>query len=589
MEAGRFERLFDTDGPTDRSVLASGSVLLVLLFLVSPLLTTTFRLVLPAFPETEFVAIGVSGLVFGGYLLASRTLVAGVVAAFFVLGTVRINVPLGPSSSLVAGVGPHLWLVHVPLLGLVAYYLQKRRTPGLSVVHLLYAGFVCWSLLAALVGNGPRPDIALFFTLFVFQAGVVFLLATWVTVDGLVSFGTAILLLCIAVVGHSIIGSLQFLNRGALGYPHHGEAARVPVESLNLGPIGTFPIGPHVNGFAYGGPLTVLITLVLPIVIAIAIHERGTRRFLAVAASLLLIFVQRVTAWDAGRGGALVGMCALVLLLLWTFRSDVRALLPSGVPGSFVATATGVLILGITALPGSKAGTATSLPTATDDARADQGSSRDAPTGTETASPSTATGGDSASTDTPVQTGTEPASPPTTTGSDSASSGTPVQTGTPSGESFSIPLFDASNLGIRLQQYIEAIRLSVEYPLFGIGGANFSFVAPQTSLDRAYWLHNMYLQVLVGTGVPGFFLYCGTIALVLFFGVRLLRLPGSDSFLVIGVLAGVIGVLAQVNFNPELHRMASTFTFWAVSGLLIGEYQRLQGPEPTRSGSEDPQ
>jgi O-antigen ligase len=99
----------------------------------------------------------------------------------------------------------------------------------------------------------------------------------------------------------------------------------------------------------------------------------------------------------------------------------------------------------------------------------------------------------------------------------------------------------------------------------------------------------MYLQVLVGTGVPGFFLYCGTIALVLFFGVRLLRLPGSDSFLVIGVLAGVIGVLAQVNFNPELHRMASTFTFWAVSGLLIGEYQRLQGPEPTRSGSEDPQ
>jgi hypothetical protein len=534
------------------------------LYLVSPLLTTTLRLVLPAVPEKEFVAIGVSGLVFGGYLLASRNLLTGLVAAFFVLITIRINVPLGPSSSLVAGVGPHLWIVHVPLLGLVAYYLQKRRTPGLSATHLLYAGFVGWSLLAALVGNGPRPDMALFFTLFVFQAGVVFLLATWITVDGLVSFGTAILLLCIAVVGHSMIGLLQFLNRRALGYPHHGEAARLPVESLDLGLLGTFPIGPHVNGFTYGGPLAVLITLFLPIVIAIAIRERGTRRFLAIAASLLLIFVQRTTAWDAGRGGVLIGMCVLVLLLLWAFRADVRALVPSGLPESFVATATGVLILGITALPGSKAGTATSLPAARDDAGTDQGPSRDVPAGTETASPSTATGGDS------------------------AQGSTPVQTGAPSGESFSVPLFDASNLGIRLQQYIEALRLSVEYPIFGIGGANFSFVAPQTSLDRAYWLHNMYLQVLVGTGVPGFLLYCGAIVLVLLSGIRLLRLPGSDSLLVIGVLAGFIGVLAQLNFTPVLQRMVPAFTFWAVSGLLVGEYRRLQSREPTRPGFEGP-
>lgn len=558
MWSGRFERLFHTDRPTCRSVIISGSLLLVLLFLVSPLLTTTFRLVLPALPEKEFVAIGVSGLVFGGYLLASRNLVAGIVAAFFVLVTVRINVPLGPSSSFVAGVGPHLWLVHVPLLGLGAYYLHERRAPSPSTVHLLYAGFVGWSLLAALVGNGPRPDMALFFTLFVFQAGVVFLLATWVTVDGLISFGTAILLLCIAVVGHSVIGLLQFLNRGALGYPHHGEAARVPVESLNLGPLGTFPIGPHVNGFTYGGPLAVLITLVLPIVIAIAIRERGTRRFLAIAASLLLIFVQRVTAWDAGRGGALVGICALVLLLLWAFQADVRATLPSGLPESFVATATGVLIVGITALPGSKAGAATSLPTASD-AGTDRGPSQDAPAGTETVPP--------AETD--------------------ATAGDPsVQTGTPTGESFSVPLFDASNLGIRLQQYIEAVRLSVEYPMFGIGGANFSFVAPQTSLDRAYWLHNMYLQVLVGTGVPGFLLYCGTIVLVLLLGVRLLRLPGSDSLLVIGVLAGFVGVLAQLNFTPVFQRMVPAFTFWAVAGLLVGEYRRLQGHESTRPGAE---
>jgi len=60
-----------------------------------------------------------------------------------------------------------------------------------------------------------------------------------------------------------VIGLFQFLNRDALGYPHHGEAARVTVKSLNLGPLGTFPIGPHMNGFIYGGPLSLLITLVL--------------------------------------------------------------------------------------------------------------------------------------------------------------------------------------------------------------------------------------------------------------------------------------------------------------------------------------
>jgi len=153
-----------TDGtaPADRSILTADSVLLVLLFLASPILTTTFRLVLPALPEKEFVAIGVSGLVFGGYLLVSRNLVVGLVAALLVLVTVLINVPLGPSSSLVAGVGPHLWLVHVPFLGLIAYYLWKRRTPNPTTVHLTFAGLITWSLLAALVGNGPRPDVAVF-------------------------------------------------------------------------------------------------------------------------------------------------------------------------------------------------------------------------------------------------------------------------------------------------------------------------------------------------------------------------------------------------------------------------------------------
>jgi hypothetical protein len=78
-------------------------------------------------------------------------------------------------------------------------------------------------------------------------------------------------------------------------------------------------------------------------------------------------------------------------------------------------------------------------------------------------------------------------------------------------------------------------------------------------------------------------LYCGSIGLVLLAGVRLLSMPEADTLLVAGVLAGLVGALAQFSLNPLFNRMASIMAFWALLGVLFGEYLRLR--DATSPGS----
>ncbi|MFD1513943.1 O-antigen ligase family protein [Halomarina rubra] len=569
--SGVISRLrIDTEPPDSRSFIVSGGVLTLLLFVLSPVLTTAFRTFLPPLPEKEYVAIAICGLVYGGYILYSEDLLAGFVASLLILITVRIAIPAGPSRDIIAGIGPQIWIFYAPLACIVLYYFSRGTVPTVSLAHYLFAGFVGWSLLAAVVGNGPRPDMAYYFTLYVFQIGLIFLISTWLVADGIVELRHATLLIVVAVLAHSIVGLLQFVNGGPLGFPHHGEAARTASEYLTLGPLGSFPIGPHINGFAFGGPIAVLITLAVPVGVAYAFREQGKKRLLWTLAVLMMVFVQRTTAWDAGRGGIVVALVCFAALGLWTFRKEIRNPFSNSSGNLLVTLLGGVLAIVFLLLPGTSSGTA-ALPNLSE--RGETGS-------TETPSPSTPSTDVSPEgtrlAETPSDVGTQPTGTQTTA-TPSSTEAQPVESGgnpSPTG-SFDIPFFDTSNLGIRLQMYVESLGLTVEHPVFGIGGANFPSAAVQTSLDRSYWLHNMFLQVLVGTGIPGFLLYCASLGLSIFSGLRVLVLSRSDTLVVIGVLSGLVGAIAQLNLNPLFNKPTAILPFWALCGMLVGEHYRL--------------
>jgi hypothetical protein len=170
-------------------------------------------------------------------------------------------------------------------------------------------------------------------------------------------------------------------------------------------------------------------------------------------------------------------------------------------------------------------------------------------------------------------------SSPTTTDFASDTAGNTSSTGEylTSVEDLSVPLFDLSNLGIRIQQYVVAVDIAVQFPFFGLGGANFYYISNRVGFHTNYFMHSMYFQVLVETGFPGLLLYLGAITGGLYLGMKTLQSRGVNPILTLGAVAGVVGAAAHLSLNPQMTRLAAFMPFWAVLGLLVGQFQRQVG------------
>jgi O-antigen ligase len=75
---------------------------------------------------------------------------------------------------------------------------------------------------------------------------------------------------------------------------------------------------------------------------------------------------------------------------------------------------------------------------------------------------------------------------------------------------------------------LQSLRFTIQHPIFGVGPGTFQHVSVQETASegkRSMWreTHNMYTQISSETGLTGFFLYFGTLA-VLFRKFRSLRL-----------------------------------------------------------------
>ena len=139
---------------------------------------------------------------------------------------------------------------------------------------------------------------------------------------------------------------------------------------------------------------------------------------------------------------------------------------------------------------------------------------------------------------------------------------------------------DGVSLDFRVRQYAASLDATASDPLFGLGGANFPYVAARYGLPEAraagitagHSVHNAYLAVLVGTGVPGFLLYVTALMTVLWAGVDLVRRGAEAWWLVVGLLCGFVGYLSYAFWDVLLVTVVGTFPFWALAGALCGSW-----------------
>ena len=121
---------------------------------------------------------------------------------------------------------------------------------------------------------------------------------------------------------------------------------------------------------------------------------------------------------------------------------------------------------------------------------------------------------------------------------------------------------------MRIGEYTDALKLIVQYPLFGIG-----FGASPT-IDLYLGVSNVYLLIAEETGLAGLAAYLVTLATVFLHGMRRLLAcrDGELQAILAGLLAALsaaatAGILDHYFFNLVFPHM--TALFWLLAGLVM--------------------
>ncbi|WP_211609335.1 O-antigen ligase family protein [Halogranum amylolyticum] len=484
-------------------------------------------------------AIAVVGGFYGLSVLLLRQLPLGLFVSLLVLSTFAANIPLASNEYIKpfpGSLGPQLWLVQLPLIGLIGYFLFTDRfnRSEITSAEYVYAGFVGWTLASALLTSAPRQDVALYFSLLMLQGFLVFSLSIRAVTANTIDLRTALYVLGVTVSGHALFGIIQLVNQGPVGLTYLGE-------SIDYNQVAYEPLGLSnqviVSGFTgHGYVLVALSLLTVPVLVTYAMQTRSWRRLIALVDVVFLIAIIRLSTSDAGRGAGLLIMFMLLtgVACVWMLNSRTISLdipvfteyqrsVSHSASHLFTTAAAMCLSLLILFYPSSKAGA----------------------TSNEGTTPSSGTTG-------------------------GATGGAPS-------EALSVPFFDLSNFGIRIQQYLVGFDLFVQYPLFGIGGANFAFVAtdygirmkPNSSVAHA--LHNIYFALLAETGLPSLVLYVSTIGLVIYAGWRVINAQHNYRLFVIAFLIGMVGFFAFGFWtHAPIDRITAVLPFWILAGCLVG-------------------
>jgi len=531
-----------------RDVLLSALFLTVLLAVFVPIVAVSTGVPILAL-------VVVAGLVYAAGLLLTDTVFEGLCGAMFVLCTFAANLPLLEQPT-VRGIPIQLDFlmvdfVVIPLAVLLLYWdhdfslVPDRRLE--RVVGYTLAGVVAWSVLAALINNGPsRFGAAVFLTM---QVRYLLLFGVAVYVVRYTGLRTALYSFLVALGGHIAYALAEVLNRGSFGLSYLGDAGGVTIDSFPVGPF-VFPSSMYAGGFVGNSrALTMLIILLLPIVVERIVNGSRVQRLLAVPYVLGGAFIVRTSGSDASWVAFLFAMLGAVFVLTYIgFDTDVLDSVFETVDYLYgYACALGASVL-VIRLFSNRTGTP----------------SLDAEGGAGASSGAGAEGGAG------------------------ASSGAGANTEVALPEFVvdllnTVPFVNTGTLQVRLEQYVAAVEIAITYPLFGLGGGNFLYVAKSYGMARPVEIHNAYLYYLAAIGFPGALLFLGALVAVWLIAVRRTLRRDTDRLLWGMIACGLIGFYAYA-FWTSGHLVDPTFmTFWVLAGLLVGArwHDRQHTPDTT--------
>lgn len=518
---------------SDEDLLIFLGGLLSGLFIVTPILN--FYLNIP-----PAATVGVVGTVYGVIALRRRVLLPAGVIATIVTSTFAGQIPLASQeilASMPGDIGPEIFFVYPAILGSVSLVLIVDRRgfrQSWTTAGTLFLAFVFWVTIGSVAAAPPRPDIVVYYAVYLLMGLLAFQLLKYIVERGVIGFQAVVATLFITIVGHLCYGALQFFNQATFGVSQLGEplTSRALAE-VQLGIFGTWNLGTFVTGFAgFTFHIAALGVLVAGLPFAYYVSHDELGRY-TLPVTILAAGIVRATTSDAARGAFLITLVLTPVALFLLPRLD-QLRLPTTPNVKLRPLVIGFVALLVTLVPSSKSGSAA-----------------------QTSSPDSET----------VSSGVSSPGSGSTSGTVGADSAESLLSST------TVPFFDLSNLSIRVQQYILGLDLFAANPLIGIGAGNFMFYGG--SVDSALFLemHNLYLAVLVETGVVGFLLYFGAIALVARRGIRVLlqdTISGEKAVL-IAIFAGLIGQFAIGVFDStQLIKVTVFVPFWILLGTIAG-------------------
>lgn len=523
------------------------------LVVIAPLVAWFIQLLGVPVPRPLLVSVVIVGGLYTALILLLGRVILGVCVSFIVTSTFVANIPLTAAASAYPGnLGPQLYLFQLPMLVLVVVYALagEYSLDSFTSVEYAFGAFVLWSVCSALFGVTPSVSTALYFSLYMFVVWLGLGVMLRSVRRGTIGVRGVLSVFLITVYGHVAFSVAQFINQRPFGYTVLGETNRMFTRNIiDLGVLGEYSVGVFLSGFTGGNsPLSILIILAVPIALATYQKMNFVRRFFGFCSVLVMVGILRLTAKDAARGALLLALLFFVLLWLWEIRAEisgakwVQKLVRRGqLYGVLLVTSIGALLY-----PTTRTGNTVTLP----NSDSEGGGSNAGAAGNESVPDVN---------ETQVQ-----PNPPTV----------------------SIPYFNLGSLGIRLQQYVGAILIFLDHPIFGVGGANYPFIAakyglPEKLAGNWFPLHNMYLAPLAETGLPGFVFFMLALALVFRDGVYLFLKQHSNEFLAAGLLVAMFGYAAGMFWEVTI-RYSMVFPFWILMGAVVAGKERLQPSQQAR-------
>jgi len=124
----------------------------------------------------------------------------------------------------------------------------------------------------------------------------------------------------------------------------------------------------------------------------------------------------------------------------------------------------------------------------------------------------------------------------------------------------------------RFRYWLSAWRMISEHPFLGMGVgtfmANFSKFLPNSNVSYA---HNCYLQIWAEAGIFSLISFLGFIFSFAYLCIK--KFLVSQDFLLLGLLAGIVGFLVHSFFEVNFYSLQLAVLFWVWVGLAISRIQ----------------